>query len=134
MIFLDASYFVALVNETDVHHAQAKEIARKIDSGDYGVPCTTDHILDESISVALRKWGKEKAQYVGKTILNTTHLIITDEHLVLDAWKLFQKTEQKFSFTDCVNIATCTTFDVDCIATFDEEFRKTDIEVIGAPL
>ena len=131
MIFLDASYFIARVNETDVHHAHAKEIAHKIDAGEYGIPCTTDHILDESISVALRKWGKEKACSVGKTILNTTHLIITDEHLVLDAWKLFQKTEQAFSFTDCLNIVTCTTFDVEHMATFDEEFRKTDIHVVG---
>lgn len=130
-ILLDASYFLALLNEQDVHHLKAKKIAQDIDVESYGLSLTTDHILDETISVTLRKWGKERAKYAGMIILQSTTLLISDEHLLHDAWKLFQETALTFSFTDCLSLAMCRTFQVEHIATFDREFTKTELIVVG---
>ncbi len=129
-ILLDASYFLALVNEDDVHHQKSQEIAQKIDAGEYGKPFTTDHLFDEVISVTLRKFGKEKAILIGKMVWDKTYLIIMDEHLVKRGWELFQNTHLKFSFTDCLSVVACKAFQAEYLATFDKEFNKTDLQVI----
>ncbi len=126
-VLLDASYLLALVNERDVHHDAAKRIAVEIDKGEHGAPYLTDHLFDEIISVALRKWGKERAKEIGTFAVDTAQLLVTDEHLIAEAWKLFQKTKLLLSFTDCLNVVVCEAFGIDFIATFDKEFIKTNI-------
>lgn len=126
-ILLDASYFLALLNQDDVHHLKAQEIALKIDQEEYGVPFTTDHILDETISVALRKWGKERALYCGTYLLKTVHLIVSDEHFIQKAWTLFWETRLQLSFTDCLSVVTCQAFQTEYIATFDKEFKRVPL-------
>ena len=129
-ILLDTSYFLALLNESDVHHDEAKSVAVMIDSEKYGVVFTTDHILDEVISVTLRKFGKEKAIYAGRYVLNKTNTIISDEHLIVASWKLFEKTRLNLSFTDCSLIVVSKAFGMEQIATFDKEFKKAGVKVI----
>ena len=123
-ILLDASYFLALLNQDDVHHPRAREIAVKIDEQSYGIPFTTDHILDETISVALRKWGKERAIYCGTYVLKTVQLVVSDEHFIQQSWRLFQETKLQLSFTDCLNVMVCQAFQSKYIATFDKEFKR----------
>lgn len=129
-IFLDASYFLALVNEDDIHHNNAKIITKSIDHAQYGDLFTSDHIFDEIISVALRKWGKKRALDIGKIATETTTIIISDGHLINETWKLFQKTILTLNFTDCNSVITCETFGIEHIATFDKEFNNTSLKVV----
>ena len=63
-IFLDASYFLALYNENDVHHKRAAMIADKIDANEYGQKITSDDVFDEVVSVALREiWKRKSANF-----------------------------------------------------------------------
>ena len=130
-IFLDANYFLALFNEDDVHHKRAMRLAEKIDINLYGQVITSDDIFDEVVSVALRKFGKEKAQTLGKQIVSSMFMVHGNKHLFDDAFRIFNNSKENFSFTDCVTQAIMDLAQIQYIATFDKLFEKLDAEVIN---
>ena len=130
-IFLDASYFLALYNENDVHHKKAILIAEKIDVNEYGRVLTSDDIFDEVVSVALRKFGKEKAQGFGMQILDSVFIINGDKHIFDNAFKIFNSSKLPFSFTDCTTQAIIELAQIQYVATFDNLFEKLDVEVVN---
>ena len=130
-IFLDASYFLALYNESDVHHKRAALIAEKIDANEYGQVLASDDIFDEVVSVALRKFGKEKAQAFGKQILDSIFIVNGDKHIFDNAFKIFNSSKLPFSFTDCTTQAIIELAQIQYIATFDKLFEKLDVEVVN---
>ena len=130
-IFLDASYFLALYNSDDVHHKRALLIAEKIDSNEYGQVITSDDVFDEVVSVALRKFGKEKAQIFGKQVLNSILIVHGDKHLFNAAFDIFNASKAAFSFTDCTSQAIMGMAQIQNIATFDKLFEKLDVKVVN---
>lgn len=130
-VFLDASYFLALYDEKDVHHKRAAILSEKIDANEYGQAITSDYIFDEVVSVALRKFGKEKAQTLGKQILDSVFMVQCDRHLFDAALKIFNSSKEPFSFTDCASQAIIDLVQIKFIATFDRMFEKLDVEVIS---
>lgn len=129
-IFLDASYWIALVNASDVHHSSARNLAAEIAREDYGNPVTSDYVFDESVGVILRKFGFSEASSLGKLILNSeAFLVRIDTHLFNSAWNIFtaQKPDTRlFSFTDCTNIAAMHALGTYNIATFDKKFKELE--------
>lgn len=131
VIFLDASYLLALYNESDIHHKRARILAEKIDANEYGQVLTSDDVFDEVVSVALRKLGKEKARVFGKQILNSVFIVHGDKHLFESAFKIFNSSQYNFSFTDCISQAIMDLAQIGHIATFDKMFERLDVEVIS---
>ena len=129
-VFLDASYFLALYNDDDVHHQHAASIAHRIDTNEFGQSITSDDVFDEAVSVTLRKFGKEKAQSLGKQILDSVFIVYGDKHLFDMAVKKFNSSKDNFSFTDCMSQAIMDLAQIEYIATFDRLFEKLDVEVI----
>ena len=129
-VFLDASYFLALYNEKDIHHPRANILATKIDSNEFGQAITSDYVFDEAISVTLRKFGKERAQSLGKQILDSVFIVYTDKHIFDLAFKIFNSSSDSFSFTDCIIQAIMDLAQINHIATFDKLFEKLDVEII----
>ena len=123
-VLLDASYLLAFLNESDVHYRAARKLTDEISADKYGIPFTTDHIFDETVSVALRKFGKNRALAFGKHILDSVLMLTSDKHVLAEAWSIFIKTELNLSFTDCINIATLKVTGTEFIATFDKEFKN----------
>ena len=130
-IFLDASYFLAFYNESDVHHKRATIITKKIDANAYGQVLSSDDVFDEVVSVALRKFGKEKAQSFGKQILDSVFILNGDKHIFNNAFKIFNSSKLPFSFTDCTIQAIVELAQIQYIATFDKLFEKLDVEVVN---
>ena len=129
-IFLDASYLLALYNESDTHHKRAVILAEKIDANEYGQTLTSDDVFDEVISVALRKLGKEKARTFGKQIFNSILIVHGNKHLFDSAFRIFNASEYNFSFTDCMSQVIINLAQIQYIATFDKMFEKLDVEVV----
>lgn len=130
-IFLDAGYFIALYNDNDVHHQNAVSVANRINSNEFGQPITSDYVFDESVSVTLRKFGKEKAQLLGKQILESVFIVQCDRHLFDAALEKFNSSKEPFSFTDCISQAIMDLVQIKFIATFDRMFEKLDVEVVS---
>ncbi len=131
VVFLDASYFLALYNENDVHHKKSRALAEKIDTNEYGQAVTSDYIFDEAVSVTLRKFGKEKAQALGKQILGSVFMVQCDRHIFDAAFRIFNSSKDAFSFTDCVSQAIMDLAEIKFIATFDRLFEKLNVEVLN---
>ena len=130
-IFLDASYLLALYNESDVHHKRAVKLAERIDANEYGQAITSDDIFDEVVSVTLRKFGKEKAQNLVKQILDSIFIVLGDRHLFDNAFGIFNDSKDPFSFTDCMSRAIMDLAQIRRIATFDRLFEKLDVDVVN---
>ena len=130
-VFLDASYFLAIYNENDVHHKKSRALAEKIDANEYGQAVTSDYIFDEAVSVTLRKFGKEKAQALGKQILGSIFMVQCGRHIFDTAFRIFNSSKDAFSFTDCVSQAIMDLAEIKLIATFDKMFEKLDVEVLN---
>ena len=130
-IFLDASYIIALYNDDDVHHQNAVSIASRINSYEFGQPIISDHVFDESVSVTLRKFGKEKAKILGRQILDSTFMVQCDRHLFDSAFEKFNSQKEPFSFTDCTTQAIMDLVQMRFIATFDKLFEKLDVSIVA---
>ena len=130
-IFLDASYFLALYNKDDVHYKRATLIAENIDANEFGQALTSDDVFDEVVSVALRKFGKEKAQALGKQIFDSIFIVHGNKHIFDNAFKIFNASKLSFSFTDCTSQAIMELAQITYIATFDKLFEKLYVEVIN---
>ena len=130
-IFLDASYFLALYNQDDIHHKRAMIISESIDANKYGQVIASDDVFDEVVSVALRKFGKERAQAFGKQVLNSVFIINGDKHIFDSAFKIFNASKLPFSFTDCTTQAIIELAQIQYIATFDKMFGKLNVEIVN---
>ena len=130
-IFIDASYFLALYNDDDVHHKHAATVAEKIEANEYGQALSSDDIFDEVVSVALRKFGKEKAQIFGKQILESIPIVYGNKHIFENACKIFNASKENFSFTDSMSQAIMDLAQARYIATFDKLFDRLDVELIA---
>ncbi len=132
VVLVDSSVFCAYANVRDVHHENAKRLIGEIVSRKHGSGLTTDYIFDETVSVVLRKSGKNNAINIGRFLLNSEiQLAKVDELLFQKAWHLFQNSDN-LGFTDCTSVAFVQTFGIKNIATFDKGFRGLkNIEVLG---
>lgn len=130
-VFLDASYLLAVYMETDVHHKRAVELSKAIDENEYGLAVTSADVFDEVLSVTLRKFGKESSKTVGRQIKGTICIIHADIHTFEVAYRIFDSSNEPFSFTDCTTQAIMRMGQIRRIATFDRLFEKLDLEVIA---
>lgn len=130
-LFIDASVFCAFINEDDVHHKKSKKILGDLIQNKL-TPITTDYIFDETLTVILRRVNKEKATEIGRYLLDSEISIAPIDVVLFEkTWDEFQKQNEKFSFTDCSNIAFMKLFGITKIATFDKAFKNVQgIEVI----
>ncbi len=133
MIFLDSSLIVAYLNDVDENHAKALKIIRDIDRDRYGTSVITDYIFDEVATVMLVRIKRiEKVVEAGDALLGTNLMLRINEHLFSSAWKIFKEQKKPaLSFTDCTSIAVCRANGISTIATFDEDFKKFNFNVIG---
>jgi len=134
MILLDSSFLIAYLNEADINHAKALRMAKDIDDGKYGPTIITDYIFDEVITVMLYRTRKLKqVAEAGEMLLRANRLFSIDRDTFDLTWGTFKEQKRTMlSFTDCASIAVCRTNGISNVATFDEEFRRSEgLSVIG---
>ncbi len=126
MIFLDASYLVALEVESDSNHEKAIKIRDRLIKGEFGNSFISDYIFDETMTVTFGKIKNlERAASAGTDLRNSSVLVKIDESDFEETWNLFRKQEgTKLSFTDCSNLVIMKRMGIKSIATFDEGFDK----------
>ena len=127
---MDSCFFVALLNNRDEKHVDAKKILKLLRNNHYGALVTTDYIVDEVITTI---WGHTHRK---DFVINAYNIIykkpefvqfkkITDQHFQLSWQKWEQITEwpkKPLSFTDCTILAFMELENVEILVTFDTEF------------
>ena len=125
-IFLDTSVLVAIINDDDVMHEEAKRLLESVKHAGIGV-IVSDCIFDECITTVLSRSGHYSAVLAGKLILDShfVEFIWLDEDLKFRAWEYFVKHDDKgYSFTDCTSFVLMKELKLTYYLGFDMHFEQ----------
>lgn len=125
MIFIDTGAFVARYLERDQYHGTATAAWRELErTSDRCV--TTNHVIDETLTLLARWAGGGFAAGRGSALLASRELIIirSDSTLELAAIGWMERfADQPLSFTDCLSFAVMQSSGIARAFTFDHHFR-----------
>src|SRR3989338_339354 len=122
-MIVDSSVFISFYSEADVHHKEAVEIFKKIENSVQII--ISDYILNEIISVLLRKFGLKNSLEVLDAILNSSSLYIrhTSEEEFYEIVEVFKNQKDNLSFIDCSILWLAIKSNLE-INTFDKNLKK----------
>lgn len=125
-LFIDSGAFIARHSKNDSNHDKAVMLFQQILEGDIPVTrmYTSDFVLGEAVTVSMIRANHKHAVALGDAILNSKaiELLRVDEDIFKEAWKIFKKYDQGFSFTDCASFALMKKNNIDRVFTFDKHF------------
>lgn len=131
-IFVDTSFFKAIIDPKDEFHQDAKKIEQKINDEQIKL-ITSNYVLDESFTLIKTRCGlaivDEFRKYLTEisSILKIIRVTMSDE---AGAWEWFLKDWSKLSFTDCVSFALMKRLKLTKVATFDNHFKRTGFKIV----
>ncbi len=123
-VFLDTGYIVALQLDRDQYHASALSHWNQLLSSDLNF-VTMSYVLDEVVTFLASDGYHGKAVSVGNTLLESSaiQMIHVDEPLLLEAWRYFQRHDDKrYSLTDCISFVIMTNLGIQTAYSFDRNF------------
>ncbi len=131
-IFVDTNIFFSFVNRRDKDHERAVQLVDELRKGKYGIPYTSDYILDEAVTIALMRTRRLKPAIDTGTmilgsretgILPVARMLMIDEKTFHGAWKAFASGKMpRLSFTDHTSLSLSKEFTGGSIMSFDEDF------------
>lgn len=132
-VFIDSSALIAFYAVHDERHTDVMRILDQLGQDDR-LLVMTDYILDEVVTflryrygyaLALRAWEELESGRIASVEPVTTR----DR---LSALQLFKRYNQlKLSLTDCVSFAMMRTLNICDAVSFDDDFRRANITVLG---
>ena len=130
-VFVDTSFWFALVCRSDEHHDEARELLGRIEGK--ALLVTSNFILDESLTLIARKLGFEVARSF-KEALDQSQIVevvrVTEEDEE-KAWELFeQHAPSGASFTDCTSFALMERLGISEALAFDEDFERAGFKCL----
>ena len=128
--FLDTSYLIALVLNTDQYHVNALKKWQSIKGSKSFV--TTSYVFDETVTYLNRRGHHAKVVEVGEKIFlsSAVELIHVNEHLFFEGWYAFCKYQDKgFSLTDCISFIVMRQRGLSTALTFDKDFSQAGFQV-----
>jgi len=132
-IFIDTNVFVALEDEADSTHKRAIEISQYLLKQNNVKYYTSSEVISETLTVISRKLGKEVAKKFVKKHKNSHMIdIFFDENLYRKTVNTYLKLKQNsISFVDCSNVVIMRKYKIKYIFSFDEDFKKMGVELLG---
>ncbi len=99
-MIIDTSVFIAAYDENDPKHLKAVGIIKETDNSGAFI---SDYIINETVSVALRKFGLTKAKEIANALTNSRKLIVgyTTQEDFKEIIELFKTQSDHLSFVDC---------------------------------
>ena len=125
-ILVDTGAWVALNVPGDRYHSEALKILEVL-RRKHALFVVTDYILDETVTLMLKKGGHSKASALGMQILKSPSVKFTiiDQAIWSRAWEIFRKYSDKiWSFTDCVSFAVMDSLKIEDAFAFDNNFLQ----------
>lgn len=132
-VFVDSSFLIALFNKDDQFHQSARKISRQLETQQV-VFTTSNIVLCETINFVFRTKGAKIASSFYALIKTAAIPIFNINNEVFkQALKLLfkQKTKRGLNFFDCLHLAVMNFLTIKTILTFDQDFQKTDIGILG---
>lgn len=131
-IFIDTSFFKALVDKQDEFYPRAVKIWKKLQV-DNPPLFTSNYILDEAFTLIRLRCGLEKVTKFRNLLAESSPQLKIIRVMVVDestAWKWFLKNWSGLSFTDCITFAVMNRLGLKEVVTFDRHFIKAGFQIV----
>ena len=129
-VILDTGFIFGFLNKDDVRHTEAKTCLKQIVKGEFGQVYTSDYVVDELFTLIRARTRNEKLEEAARRFLPLPEpvmgglilLSVAPRHLqaTLDAFR----SHRSLSFTDASHLALLDAYDIDRLATFDEDLAS----------
>ena len=130
-VFVDTNVFLAIRNENDPTHKKAVELLKFIKDHKVKIYTSSD-IIAESLTVISMKLGKKIALEFLDEVGDNAKEIFVDESIHKQTRLYFKKVKSKnISFIDCSSVIVMKRNKIDVIFSFDEDFKKMGIKLLG---
>jgi len=128
-VVVDTSLLAAAVNQRDPDHASSQALMDRVLAGEQGRPVTSEHVLDEGLTLLRRRPGRPEVSDAFATFFfgdekepPPIRLVLTTWADVVAAYRLHQQHyERGLSFTDCILASLADSLDAP-IASLDHDF------------
>ncbi|HXR08549.1 MAG TPA: PIN domain-containing protein [Candidatus Acidoferrum sp.] len=128
-VFVDTSGFYALLDGTDLFHAQARDCFSKAKSEGWNL-VTTNYVVHESWALIQRRLGWEALEAFLLDILPLCEIAWVDESLhAAGASSCRQSRQRRFSLTDAVSLQYMRQHGVTTAIVQDEHFSSSGISL-----
>lgn len=122
MIFVDASYLIALIVEKDQWHDDTVRLLEKLRSEDKII---TEAMIIESLNLIGSCHGG-KVGYMTFKYIKDNFTIFKSDSLLEESLRYYLKFDGTLSLADCTAIHTMKENEVHEILSFDDDFDKVD--------
>lgn len=123
LIFLDTSFIIALVNNSDGRHEEAVKLAKMIENKEK----TVSFVVIIEVLNSLRKFKKGKLnQQVYRIIKDNFTIHKESINLYDNALKIQLRYHGKLGFADCIIIETMKKLNINKITSFDTHFDEKE--------
>jgi len=130
-IFIDSSALISIIIETDTNYKKANAFINSIDENTNIY--ATSLVYCECMTVISQRFGLENAKNFSKFYKKLpVNLLDVDEYVIKSAEKiLFSQKSKNLSFFDCVYASLVKSNNLDGIFTYDTDFNKLGVKVLG---
>ena len=123
MLFIDASFYLALLNHTDNNHGRAMSLGEKYESEDY---VTSQMVLGEVLTVGSQRFDRDLTiRFVEEIFRSRTKIVLEKRNLLTRAMEIFKNIKSKnVSWVDCYSFAVMEKLGIKKALTFDKDFAR----------
>lgn len=129
-VFVDTSAFLALLNDTDKRHEQAKRIWRRLVEQEQEL-MTTNYVLLETISLVQRRLGMSIVRSFQANIVEFLDILWVNEQLHREAVTYFlTANRRRLSLVDCISFVAMRQVNLQTAFVFDNHFAEQGFTVL----
>lgn len=135
MIFVDTSAWFALLYEKAAQRPEATAAFEEIERGRFGMPVTSDYILDETFTLLRQRASLAHVTRFAELLRNSPSVrrLRVGETTFDESLKLMQsRPDKKWSFTDCTSFVLMRETRIARAFTWDHNFVEAGFEVVPA--
>jgi predicted nucleic acid-binding protein len=123
MIFVDSSFFIALVDRRDQWHPAAKALLPVLADETIII---SDLIIAESVTITGRRSGGKAGEHLYHYFMDNCDLVVTDEKILKGGMGVFLRYDGTLSVSDAVSVFIMERKNIDRILSFDSAFDKVE--------
>lgn len=123
MIFVDSSFFIALVDRKDQWHPAAKALLPGLADEPLLI---SDLIIAESVTIIGRRSGGKAGEQLYHYFMDNCDLVVTDEKILNGSMPVFLRYDGTLSVSDAVSVFIMKKKNIDRIISFDSDFDKVE--------
>lgn len=132
MIFVDTSYWVALIAAADAHHVEAMELLRSVADEPL---VTSNHVRGETWTFLRRRYGHGVAVRFLDRLERSERVTVerVTERMEDDALRFLRRhDEREYSFVDATSFALMRSLRIKRALTFDGDFAASGFQTLRA--